>query len=85
MVLCIDVSGSMSQGNPSRMSRVRDAASLFVSMLDTSLHECAITSFDHLSYINQDFTTSKSSLLSAISTLQPQGATDYNNALLAAP
>lgn len=85
VVLCIDVSGSMSQGNPTRMSRVRDAASLFVSMLDTTLHECAITSFDHLSYINQDFTTSKSSLLSAISTLQPQGATDYNNALLAAP
>ncbi len=85
VVLCIDVSGSMSQGSPNRMSRVRDAASLFVNMLDTNLHECAVTSFDHLSYINQDFTTSKSSLLSAISTLQPQGATDYNNALLAAP
>ncbi len=85
IVLCLDVSGSMSQESPSRMSTVRNAASMLVNMIDTSMAEVAITSFDHLSYINQDFTTSRSAMLQAISTLQPQGATDYNNALLAAP
>ncbi len=85
VVLCLDVSGSMSQDSPSRMSTVRNAASQLISMIDTTQNEVALTSFDHLSYINQDFTTSRSALLQAVGTLQPQGATDYNNALLAAP
>ncbi len=85
VVLCLDVSGSMSQDNPVRMSTVKNAANLLVSMIDTTQNEVAVTSFDHLSYINQDFTSSKSLLTQAINSLQPQGATDYNNALLAAP
>ncbi len=85
VVLCLDVSGSMNQDNPKRIATVKTAASILLNMLDTTQNECAITSFDHLSYVNSDFTNNRSQLLAAVNSLQPQGATDYNNALLAAP
>lgn len=79
-VLCIDVSGSM--GVDRRLEFVKKAALLWVDLLDTKNSECAVTSFDHQFYLNQGFTTNKDLLRKAISSLVPNGGTDYNVAFL---
>jgi uncharacterized protein (TIGR02145 family) len=78
-VLTIDVSGSM-QGNGLNMAQ--EAARAWVGGLPLGHSECAITSFDHNNYLNQDFTTDRARLLDVINSLKAQGGTDYNVALL---
>lgn len=81
-VLTIDVSGSMDYGN---MDIAKAAAKAWVNMLPLGTSECAVTSFDNLNYLNIDFSTDKNKLLQAIGSLQPNGGTDYNHALLYQP
>lgn len=82
-VLVTDVSGSMALGGPTKnIELAKSAAGVWVNRLPLGISECAITSFDHDNYLNQDFTTDKARLLSAISRLQPQGDTDYDAALI---
>ncbi|HRP02356.1 MAG TPA: choice-of-anchor D domain-containing protein [Candidatus Kapabacteria bacterium] len=78
-VLTIDVSGSMDGGN---MNLAKKAASAWVEGLPLGKSECAISSFDHNNYLNQDFTTDKNRLLNAINNLQAMGGTDYDYGLL---
>jgi len=74
-VLTIDVSGSMSRGGPN-ITLAKAAAEAWISALgDTS--ECAITSFDHRSFLNMDFTSNLENLLNTLPTLVPRGGTDY--------
>jgi VWFA-related protein len=75
-VITVDVSGSMSSGI--RILMAKEAAKSWVNGLPLGNSDCAITSFDNLSYLNQDFTTDKNKLLTAINSLTPQGGTDYD-------
>lgn len=83
-VLVMDVSGSMAYGPGAtpNIDLARAAARAWVDALPFSSSECALTSFDHLNYLNQDFTTNPVLLQSAITALVPQGATDYDMGLL---
>ena len=82
-VLVIDVSGSMDWGiNDKNINLAKSAANAWVNALSLGTSECAITTFDHLNYLNQDFTVNRQKLLTAISQLQPQGGTDYDAALI---
>ncbi len=78
-VLAIDVSGSMTGKN---MDIVKTAATTWVNALSMDTNECAITTFNHYNYFNQDFSTDKNKLLTAIGNLSPSGGTDYNKALI---
>lgn len=83
-VLVFDVSGSMRRviGNTTNMDIAKAAARLWVNNLPLGTSECAITSFDHTNYLNQDFTTDRLKLLNSISTLTPNGGTNYDAAFL---
>ncbi len=83
-VLVIDVSGSMSWGATGipNIDLAKAAATAWVNGLPLGKSECAITSFDHSNYLNQDFTTNRAKLLNAINTLRAQGGTDYDVALI---
>lgn len=82
-VLVIDVSGSMDWGiNDKNINLAKSAANAWVNALSLGTSECAITTFDHSNYLNQDFTVNRQKLLTAISQLQPQGGTDYDAALI---
>ncbi|MBX7156661.1 MAG: choice-of-anchor D domain-containing protein [Bacteriodetes bacterium] len=83
-VLVVDVSGSMSSGSGSspNIDLAKTAARAWINGLPLGKSECAVTSFDHANYLNQDFTTDRTKLLNAINTLQPSGGTDYDVALI---
>ncbi len=83
-VLVIDVSGSMSSGSGGtpNIELAKIASRAWVNGLPLGKSNCAITSFDGLNYLNQDFTTNRTRLLEAIDKLQAQGGTDYDMALL---
>ncbi len=78
--LTIDVSHSMMDGG--RMQLAKDAALSWVNAISHPQSECAITSFDAFSYINQSFTRDKDSLRAAINDLQPRSGTNYQAAFL---
>ncbi len=77
VVLAFDVSSSMTG---ERLEIAREAGRYLVESLNTSYSEAAISSFDHLNYLNCDFTKNKSKLMNALDALQPQGGTNYNSA-----
>ncbi len=78
-VLVFDVSGSMRGSN---MNLAKEAATLWVNSLPLGKSECAVTSFENLNYLNQDFTTERTKLLNAINGLQTNGGTNYDAALI---
>lgn len=84
VVLTIDVSGSMSEGigGISNLTLAQTAARAWVQAMPENNVECAITSYDHNNYLNQDFTQDRKRLLKAISSLKPLGGTDYDMGLL---
>jgi len=83
-VLAIDISHSMTEGGP-RIDIARAAARAWVQGAPLGRSECAVTSFNQKSYLNQDFTTDRTKLLQAIDGLTPEGNTDYDAALLGEP
>src|SRR6056297_66992 len=76
VVLAFDVSSSMEQ---ERLDMARQAALEFVELLPLEMSECAISSFDHLNYLNCDFTHSEQRLREAIDSLSARGGTNYNS------
>lgn len=85
-VLVMDISGSMYNGSPqTNMDLAKEAGKWWVNALPNDGSECAVTSFDHDSYINQDFTASKQKLKSAIDALSPIGSTNYNAGFIDGP
>lgn len=78
-VLMLDVSKSM---NSNHLGVAKECASAWVNALRNDKSECALTTFDHFNYFNQDFTTDKNKLLKAINNLTAAGGTDYNKALI---
>ena len=78
-VLVMDVSGSMAGGSPvPNMGIAKAAGRAWIRQLPTDGSECAVSSFDNNGYLNQDFTTDKTLLTSAIDALAPSGGTNYN-------
>ena len=80
-VLTVDISGSMNSGLPQRMFLAKEATKVWVEALPNN-SEAAITSFNHLNYLNIDFTQDKSLLNTNIDNLFPYDGTDYNPAFL---
>ncbi len=76
IVLSFDVSHSMNQ---KRLHIAKEAGKEFVKMLPLEQSECAITSFDNLNYLNQDFSYSETKLTEAIDSLDAAGGTNYNS------
>jgi len=83
-VLTVDVSGSMSggSGGTANINLAKAAAKAWIQGLPAGLSECALTSFDNANYLNQDFTTDRTRLQNALSTLSPSGGTNYDMGLL---
>ncbi len=79
-VLAVDVSGSMTSGAGAdpNIAIARAAAAAWVDALPPGVSESAVTSFDHRSYLNLDFTTDRTKLHGAIDALTPQGGTSYD-------
>ncbi|MFY8000294.1 MAG: choice-of-anchor D domain-containing protein, partial [Candidatus Kapaibacteriota bacterium] len=86
-VLTLDISGSMAggRGKFSNLQLAQQASSAFVRALALPPSEAAVSSFNHESYINQDFTASSGALLNAIAAFQANGGTSYMNGLLTEP
>jgi formylglycine-generating enzyme len=81
-VLTIDISGSMSG---QKLIWAKAAAHAWIEGMSLGISECAITSFNQASYINQDFTTSKDQLLAAVDSLKADGGTSYVAGFLSPP
>lgn len=77
VVLAFDASKSMGE-NGLKLNIAKSAASIWVNTMPLDVSECAITSFDLQSRLNQDFTSDRTKLLAAINTLSAQGATDFD-------
>lgn len=88
-VLTIDVSGSMERpgatGTTRNIDLAQAAANAWVDGLPTDGSSCALTSFDSRGLIQLDFSQDRSLLRGAISSLRPNGGTNYNAGLLDAP
>ncbi|MCX6154249.1 MAG: choice-of-anchor D domain-containing protein [Candidatus Kapabacteria bacterium] len=80
-VITIDISGTMAGG---KLDIAKTAARKWIELLDSS-SECAITSFDDFSFLNQDFTNDKNKLYNSVNKLNASGGTNYNAALLSNP
>lgn len=80
-VLTFDISGSMASGAPN-INLAKAAGKIWVNSMPLGKSECAVTSFNHLSFVNQDFTTDRDLLLQTIDKFSPRGGTDYNEAFL---
>lgn len=77
--IVIDVSGSMS-GAP--LDIAKTVAKTWINALPLGQSDCALVSFNGDNYFNQDFTTNRNKLLSAIDGLISDDGTDYNAALI---
>ncbi len=87
-VLVIDISRSMSflgSNGYTGLSIAQAAANAWIDNIDLNISECAVTSFDDDSYLNQDFTTDRSALRNAVSGLIPRLGTSYTAALVTPP
>jgi WD40 repeat protein/outer membrane protein OmpA-like peptidoglycan-associated protein/Mg-chelatase subunit ChlD len=79
VILAFDVSSSMDK---ERLSIAKSAARQFIDLFPLDVSECAISSFDHLNYLNQDFSHSKEKLKKAIDQIYPKGGTNYNSGFI---
>lgn len=80
-VLNIDISGSMIGA---RMATAMAASRAWINSLPDN-SECAVTTFNHLNYLDQDFTTDKTKLINVVNGLKAYGGTDYNAAFIDEP
>ncbi|MDQ1265862.1 MAG: hypothetical protein QG635_1014, partial [Bacteroidota bacterium] len=78
-VLVLDVSGSMI-GTP--LDIEKKVANTWVNNLPLGQSECCVTSFDNNNFFNQDFTTNRNKLITAIDGLRAGGGTNYNSAMI---
>ena len=79
-VLIMDASSSMNSDN---LSFVKEAAKAWINGLPLGKSECAITAFNSINYLIQDFTTDRALLIDKANDFFADGDTDYNAALLA--
>jgi len=79
LVLTIDISESMAKHY---MPLAKSAATAIVNKLPLDISECAVTSFNDVSFVNTDFTRDRLKLLQSIRTLAPDGGTNYNKGFI---
>lgn len=84
-VLTLDISGSMTWAPNYNINLCKEAAKAWVKAMNLNNSECAITSFNHYSYFNQDFTQNRDRLLEKIDALTGDGGTNYDDALYTPP
>lgn len=82
-VLTLDISGSMKENMARNLGIAQAAARAWIDGIPLGISECAVTSFNDGSFLNQDFTIDSRKLLDAVNGLQPQGGTSYDDALIA--
>ncbi len=82
-VLTLDISGSMQENLARNLSIAQAAARAWIEGTPLGISECAVTSFNDGSFLNQDFTIDSRKLLDAVNSLKPQGGTSYDDALIA--
>ncbi|MFN8361155.1 MAG: choice-of-anchor D domain-containing protein [Candidatus Kapaibacterium sp.] len=82
-VLVMDVSESMKfpAANPN-IEMAKAAARIWFQHLPANKGECAVTSFDDINYLNQDYTNDTSRLNAAINQLEPVYGTNYEAAFI---
>ena len=78
LVLTVDISQSMNENN---IVLAKKSLTALIKTIPLNLSQCAITSFDDLSYVNTDFTRDRNSLMNVVESLKPDGGTDYQSAL----
>lgn len=78
-VLVMDASGSMRRRN---IELAKSAARAWINAMPDGESECAITAFDNVNYLIQDFTSIKSLLLEKVDDLFAFGGTNYNAAFI---
>ncbi len=78
-VLIMDASGSMRRRN---ILLAKSAARAWINAMPEGESETAITAFDEVNYMIQDFTNLKSLLLKKVETLFANGGTSYNAAFI---
>ena len=81
-VLTLDISSSMREHADRNLEIARAAARAWIEGMPLGVSECAITSFNLGSFLNQDFTIDSRKLLSAVDDLRPDGGTSYDAALI---
>ena len=81
-VLTIDISSSMREFADRNINIARGAARAWIDAMPLGISECAITSFNENSFLNQDFTIDAQRLRVAVDELQPGGGTSYDAALI---
>ena len=81
-VLTLDISSSMREHADRNLETARAAAHAWIESMPLGISECAITSFNLISFLNQDFTIDSRRLQTAIDELQPKGGTSYDAALI---
>lgn len=83
-VLTIDASGSMNHGSgpSSNMVIAKAAAHVWIRSLGVGQSECAITSFDDVNSLHQDFTSDTLILNKAIDGLVAGAGTNYDQGLI---
>ncbi|MCB2205904.1 SUMF1/EgtB/PvdO family nonheme iron enzyme [bacterium] len=78
-VLTVDVSGSMDGG---RLGLARSAAHAWIDAFPPGESECAVTSFNTLNVLQQDFTNDRKLLRAAVDRLTAGGGTSFDAALI---
>ncbi|MEI6089555.1 MAG: choice-of-anchor D domain-containing protein [bacterium] len=78
-VLVMDISNSM---NGIHLDIAKAAAQAWVNAIPANNSQCALTTFNHFNYFNQDFTPDKNKLLTAVNNLSYGDGTDFNKALI---
>ena len=81
-VLTLDISGSMKENLQRNLEIARAAARAWIEGMPLGISECAVTSFNKGSFLNQDFTIDARKLLDAVNSLQPEGGTEYDKGLI---
>ncbi len=77
-LLVIDVSLSMlgMHAGITNLDLAKAAATSWIRALPQGQSQCAISSFDDQNYLHQDFTTDRTKMLAALTTLNPFGSSD---------
>ncbi|MFW6276714.1 MAG: vWA domain-containing protein, partial [Bacteroidota bacterium] len=78
-VLSVDISGSM-KGKGLELAKA--GTELWFDLIDTGKSECAFTTFNQYSYVNNDLTRDTEALRQSLDNLTAEGGTNYTSAFL---
>lgn len=82
VTLTFDISSSMVANSGYNLNILNKSAKEFLKGITNTYFEAAITSFNHQSFLNSDFTPEYKKLVNILDNLKPNGGTNYQNAFL---